>query len=112
MVDGVGVGDVGSIVLRDRKVLATEGAVVVIVQFDRGTKKVSGNPEIITRGFVYEGKSKDLLTKSSQELSRSLNSKKDLNERIIKDETVNFLESYFYKLTARRPMILPVVIEV
>lgn len=112
LVDGVGVGDVGSIVLRDRKVLATEGAVVVIVQFDRGTKKVSGNPEIISRGFVYEGKSKDLLSKSSQELSRSLNSKKDLNERIIKDETVNFLESYFYKLTARRPMILPVVIEV
>jgi len=112
LVDGLGVGDVGNIVLRDRNVLAKEGVAIAIIQVDGGTGKVTEAPEIISRGFVFEGKSAGLLNEASKDLLQSLMKKNQMDGKIAKEASVDFLERYFYEKTGRRPMILPVIVEV
>ncbi len=112
LVDGLGVGDVGNIVLRDRQVLAREGIAIVILQFDKSNSRLGGEPEIFSRGFVFEREKREFLEYSAKELSKVLGSVKRLDEHVAKNETVNFLEKFFYKETGRRPMVLPVVVEV
>ncbi len=112
LVDGLGVGDVGNIVLRDRNVLAKEGVAIAILQVDSSNGKISETPEIISRGFVFEGKSAGLLKESGQALMESLTRRHQMDAKVARDATVNFLERYFYEKTGRRPMVLPVVVEV
>lgn len=112
LVDGLGVGDVGSIVLRDRQVLATEGVAIVMIQFDESKRKLITDPEVISRGFVFEGKSGALLGKAASELKSFLDKKQKLDTRGVKTESAFFLEKFFWKELKRRPMILPVVVEV
>ncbi|GAG78373.1 unnamed protein product [marine sediment metagenome] len=116
MVDGLGVGDVGEIVLRDRHSLANEGMFVVIVVVDRQTGKVKGSPDIISRGFIYLKQSKTLLKETRKEVikivDKAAGSGKTINWIYIKDEIRNKIGAFLFKKTKRRPMVLPVVIEV
>ena len=115
MVDGLGVGDVGEVVLRDRRVLAQEGMVVIIVTLDRHTGRFLKNPDIISRGFIYLKENKELVEETRKKI-RHLTSRIPFNQEpdadyiksLIRDQIGQFL----YKKTKRRPMVLPVVIEV
>ena len=109
MVDGLGVGDVGNVVLRDRHLLSRDGFVVVVVAVDTETGEVLEGPDIITRGFVYIRESGDLIEEAQQCVVEALQHggpKASLNTKI-KDSLAEFL----YEQTKRRPMILPVVME-
>jgi ribonuclease J len=112
-VDGIGVGDVGSIVLRDRKVLAEEGIVVVIITTHKQTNHLVGEPEIISRGFVYMKESGGLIKEAKQIVRKSLDSgKKIKNWLSVKEKITEDLERFLFKKTARRPMVLPVIVDV
>ncbi len=112
LVDGLGVGDVGNIVLRDRQVLAKDGVVIALIQFDNTKQKLNGMPELISRGFVFEKESKDWLQAVSKKLFEVLAQKNLTRSHNVKKETVDYLEKFFHTETGRRPMILPVVVEV
>ena len=112
LVDGLGVGDVGNIVLRDRQVLAKDGFVIVLMQFDKSSRKISQKTEIISRGFVFEKENKKWLEAVAQKLDKVLEGKKLSTQQNVKKEAVDFLEKFFFSETGRRPMILPVVVEV
>lgn len=111
LVDGLEVGDVGQVVLRDRQILATDGIAIVVIGFDTSTKQVVGDPEIISRGFVFEKKRKNFLDESGRKLVKYLEKKRMVNPSVVKRESVDYLEKYFFEQTGRRPMILPVVVE-
>ncbi len=112
LVDGLGVGDVGNVVLRDRNVLAREGVAIAILHVDSSNGKVIEAPEIISRGFVFEGKSAGLLIEAGKILMQNLARRNQMDAKIAKETSVDFLERFFYEKTGRRPMILPVVVEV
>lgn len=116
MVDGLGVGDVGEIVLRDRQMLAKDGMFVIIAIVDRQTGRVKGSPDIISRGFVYLRESKGLLRDTRKRVIKIVNkatgSGRAVNWSYIKDELRNKIGGFLFSRTQRRPMILPVVIEV
>jgi ribonuclease J len=116
MVDGLGVGDVGEVVLRDRKTLAKDGMFVIVAIIDRNTGRVKGSPEIISRGFVYLRESKQLLADTRKKtigiVNKAVGSGGAVNWSYIKDEIRNKVGDFLYTKTQRRPMILPVVIEV
>jgi ribonuclease J len=116
MVDGLGVGDVGEIVLRDRQMLAKDGMFVIVVIVDRQTGKVKTSPDIISRGFVYLRESKELLRETRKKVieivHRSTGSGQVVNWSYIKDEIRNKIGQFLFSKTQRRPMILPVVVEV
>jgi len=112
-VDGIGVGDVGAIVLRDRKVLAEEGMVVVIVTIHKNTNQLLGEPEIISRGFVYMKESAGLIKGSQDIVKKTLKSNgKVKNWLSVKEKITSDLSRYLFKKTARRPMVLPVIVDV
>jgi ribonuclease J len=116
MVDGLGVGDVGEVVLRDRQVLAKDGIFVIIAVVDRQTGQVKTSPDIISRGFIYLRESKDLLKETRkrviQIVNRAAGSGGAVNWIYVKNEIRNKIGEFFFQKTKRRPMILPVVIEV
>lgn len=116
MVDGLGVGDVGEVVLRDRQMLAQDGMFVIVTVIDRQTGKVKGSPDIISRGFVYLRESKELLHQTRKKVieivDKAVGEGGAVNWTYIKDEIRNKIGQFFYTKTQRRPMILPVVIEV
>jgi ribonuclease J len=116
MVDGLGIGDVGDVVLRDRQMLAKDGMFVIVTVIDKTTGKVKGSPDIISRGFVYLRESKDLLRETRKKVieivNRATGSGGAVNWSYVKDEIRNKIGQFFYTKTQRRPMILPVVIEV
>lgn len=112
LVDGLGIGDVGDIVLRDRHILSKEGIAIVMLQLDGKGGNLFAEPEIISRGFVFAGSNKDFLSRASKELAKRISSKNKLDARIVRDTTVDFLGRYFYEKIKRRPMILPVIVEV
>lgn len=116
MVDGLGVGDVGEVVLRDRQVLARDGIFVIIAVIDRETGQVKGSPDIISRGFIYLRESKDLLREARKKVinivHRAVGSGGAVNWTYVKNEIKNKLGEFFFQKTKRRPMVLPVVIEV
>jgi len=112
-VDGIGVGDVGSIVLRDRKVLAEEGIVVVIITVHKHTNKLLGEPGVISRGFVYMKESTALIRESQEVVKKSLTKNgKVRNWLMVKEKITEDLERFLFKKTARRPMVLPVIVDV
>lgn len=115
MVDGLGVGDVGEVVLRDRLMLAQEGMFVVITTLDRKTGRVLKNPDIISRGFIYLKENHDLLDEIRKRvrnivgrIPRQQPVETDYVKGLIRDQIGQFL----YNKTKRRPMVLPVIIEV
>ena len=116
MVDGLGIGDVGEVVLRDRQNLARDGMFVIVVAVDRTSGKVKGSPDIISRGFVYLRESKELLRETRKKVidivDRAAGSGGAVNWIYIKDEIRNKIGQFLFSKTQRRPMILPVVIEV
>lgn len=116
MVDGLGVGDVGEVVLRDRQMLAKDGMFVIIAIIDRKTGRVRGSPDIISRGFVYLRESKQLLAETRKKVieivDRTAGSGGAVNWAYVKDELRNKIGDFLYTKTERRPIILPVVIEV
>lgn len=111
LVDGLGVGDVGNIVLRDRRILAQDGIAIVVLQVDKERQKLITKPEIVSRGFVFEKETKGFLENTQRVLEQQLSKKSVINTNQLKNETVNFLERYFFEETGRRPMVLPVVVE-
>jgi len=116
MVDGLGIGDVGEVVLRDRQMLARDGMFVIVAIVDRQTGQVKGSPDIISRGFVYLRESKELLAQTRKKVieivNRAAGSGGVVNWSYIKDEIRNKIGQFLYTKTQRRPIILPVVIEV
>jgi ribonuclease J len=115
LVDGLGVGDVGNIVLRDRKHLSQDGLIVVVVTIDGGSGVVVAGPDIISRGFVYVRESEDLM-EQIKEVSRVAIQKceeKKKNDWAAKKGIIrDALRDYLYEKTKRRPMILPIIVEV
>ncbi len=112
-VDGLGVGDVGNIVLRDRMVMAEEGIVMVIVPIDPRTSEVTGEIDIVTRGFVFEKQSEELLNKAKEVVKSILKDHQGgVDWRFIRSHIEENLARFFYEETQRRPLILPVVVEV
>lgn len=116
MVDGLGIGDVGEVVLRDRKMLAEDGMFVVIAVVDRQTGRVKSSPDIISRGFVYLRESKDLLKEVRKRVIGIVNSATGrggaVNWTYVKNEIKEKIGQFLFDKTKRRPMVLPVVIEV
>ncbi len=114
-VDGSGVGDVGSVVLRDRKHLAEDGMIVVVVNLSSEDGSVITGPDIITRGFIYVKESEELMThleEVAMEAIERCQRKKVRDWSAIKSAIKNDLSGYLYKTTKRNPMILPVISEV
>jgi ribonuclease J len=114
MVDGLGVGDVGSVVLRDRVTMAKEGMVIVILPLNRETRALSGKIEVVSRGFVYMKESKELINEISVSAAAAiadLNRQKQNNWATIKDAVANHLEDLLYRHTQRSPLVIPVIIE-
>jgi ribonuclease J len=115
MVDGLGVGDVSNIVLRDRKMLSADGMFVVIVTIDGKTGRLVQNPDLISRGFIYMKESKRLVEQTRKKVRQIVerqDSKALANYAYIKNKIRDEIGQYLYNKTERRPMILPVVIEV
>ncbi|MEW5767294.1 MAG: ribonuclease J [bacterium] len=115
MVDGKGVGDVGSVVLRDRQHLAQDGMVIVILAVDKLSGKFISDPEIISRGFVYLRRSDELMYQAKTKVTAivaELTKKTPPDHGEIKSSLRDALRKFFYEETERRPMILPVIIEV
>ncbi len=115
MVDGLGVGDVSNIVLRDRQVMAADGMIVIIATIDSSTGGVIGNPDIISRGFVYMKENKELIEKTRMKVKKMVNSldaKTPADDDYIKNKIRNEIGAFLFGQTKRRPMVLPVVIRV
>jgi ribonuclease J len=115
MVDGLGVGDVSQVVLRDRVQLADEGMFVIIATIDKKTGQPTSSPDIISRGFVYMRESKDLIEKARLQVKKILKDtdpKSPAFEDHLKNKIRNEVGSLLFKSTKRRPMVLPVIINV
>jgi ribonuclease J len=115
LVDGTGVGDVGSVVLRDRKHLADEGMIVVVMTMSGEDGALISEPEIVTRGFVYSKEATDMLAELRRVVNESLeqcSAQRITDWSTIKGKVKSNLSGYLYKATKRSPMILPVIIEV
>lgn len=112
LIDGLGIGDVGNTVLRDRHILSKEGVVIALVHLDRNNGALLSPPELISRGFVFEQKYGRVLDEAGRDLARELQKKKSANSTATRNTAIDFLEKYFAQKTGRRPMILPVVVEV
>ena len=115
LVDGTGVGDVGSVVLRDRKHLAQDGMIVVCVNISSQDGGVISGPDIITRGFIYVKESEDLMDELREVAMEAIDrcSRKRVRDwQILKSAIKNDLSGYLYKTTKRNPMILPVIMEI
>lgn len=114
-VDGLGVGDVSQVVLRDRQLLAEDGMVVVIVQIEKRTGNLVGSPDIISRGFIFMKEHRDLIEQTREEIKKVLvdkDNKSEADPKYIRDQIRDKIGAFLFKKIERRPMILPVIIEV
>ena len=113
-VDGLSVGDLGSVVLRDRKMLSRDGMVVVIIAINRQTGKVLGRPDIVSRGFVDTREAKDMIEESRNIVARALDHGRDRPAEwgFINTKIRDVLHKFYYEQTKRRPMILPFMVKV
>ena len=115
MIDGLGEGDVSNIVIRDRQMLAKDGMFVVIVTLDGKTGKLANSPDLISRGFIYMKQSKRLVEQTRKKVKKivdSQDSSGSANYTYIKNKIRDDIGQFLYNKTERRPMVLPVVIEV
>lgn len=114
LVDGLGVGDVGSIVLRDRKHLAQDGLIIIVIGIERSSNEIVAGPDIISRGFVYVRESEELMVEAKGLLTDTLAncSAAELREwNSLKGKLRDALSDYIYEKTKRSPMILPIIME-
>jgi len=113
-VDGLSVGDVGQIVLRDRKVLSQDGILIAVLTVDKETGQPIAGPDIVSRGFVYMRDAEELLESARERILESLVGLNGFGSdwSFLKDKIKNTLSEFLYEKTRRRPMILPVVMEV
>ncbi|MDO4460204.1 MAG: RNase J family beta-CASP ribonuclease [Clostridia bacterium] len=115
LVDGLGVGDVGSIVLRDRKLLAEDGIIIAVCTIDAVSGAIISGPDIVSRGFVYVRESEDMIENARRLAESVIEDCADSNIRewnVIKTKVKEALSRYFYEQTKRTPMILPILMEV
>ena len=115
MVDGLGVGDVSHIVLRDRRVMSEDGMIVVIATIDSKTGDPIGNPDIISRGFVYMKENRELIEKTRmrvKKLAKDHDPRASADDDYVKNKIRNDIGQFLFSQTKRRPMVLPVVIRV
>lgn len=112
-VDGLGIGDVGKIVLRDRQVMAEEGILITIIPIDHNTGKISGDIEIVTRGFIYVKESKQLIDQIKSQVKKALEKHQGqvTDWGFIRGKVQDRLENFIYHKTERNPLILPVVVK-
>lgn len=115
MIDGSGIGDVGNIVLRDREILSDDGIFIAVATIDRKKKKIIAEPRVSSRGFVYIKANKELMNESREVIKKAIltnfeHKKFDWSE--LKTDVRNSLEKFLYKQTNRRPVVLPVIMEV
>ena len=113
--DGLGVGDVGNVVLRDRQHLAEDGIMIVIMGFDRASNELVSGPEVVSRGFVYVRESDEIMDEARRVAEETID--KCINRHItdwgkIKSVTKDALSEYIWKKTKRRPMILPIIMDI
>ena len=113
-VDGLSVGDIGSVVLRDRKMLSKDGMVMVIIAINRQTGKLVGRPDIVTRGFVDTRESRDMLEESRNLIARTLDhgGERPADWGFISNKVRDILSRFYYEQTKRRPMIFPFMVKV
>jgi ribonuclease J len=115
LIDGLGVGDVGNIVLRDRRLLSQDGILIVVVTIDKHRKQIAAGPEIISRGFVYVRESERLLEEATDIVKQILD--KCMREQMtewssLKSSMREILHQFLFEKTKRKPMILPIIMEV
>jgi ribonuclease J len=114
-VDGLSVGDVGSVVLRNRRMLSRDGIVVVIITLNRQTGKLMGRPDIVSRGFVDTRESKDMIEASRELVVQALDHSKTIRPaelNFVTNKVRDKLNKFYYQQTKRRPMILPFLVKV
>ncbi len=114
MIDGLGIGDIGNIVLRDRKILSEDGIFVAVVTISRREKKIISKPQITSRGFVYVKASRDLMKESSNMIETIVEKHLESNDfewSKLKQDIRDQLGRYLFEQTKRRPVILPVIME-
>jgi ribonuclease J len=115
-VDGLGIGDVGGEVLRDRRKLAGDGVVVVVVTVDAHTGEVVAGPDVVNRGFVYDETSGDILEEARKRvmlaLTQSAEDAQVTDPSALQQNVRRVLGKYFFEVTERKPVILPVIMEV
>ncbi|KRL07655.1 ribonuclease J [Liquorilactobacillus hordei] len=115
LIDGSGVGDIGNIVLRDRKILSEDGVFVAVVTIDRRKKKIVDSPQITSRGFVYVKTSRDLIAESATIVTEAVQKNLDNKEfdwGHLKQDVRDQLNHFLYEHTKRHPVILPVIMEI
>ncbi len=115
MVDGLGVGDVSEIVLRDRRMMSGDGMIVIIATIDSQTGDVIGNPDIISRGFIYMKENRELIEQTRMKVKKIVKDKgprTPTDDDFIKNKIRNDMGQFLFKKTKRRPMVLPVIIKV
>jgi ribonuclease J len=113
-VDGLSVGDVGEVVLRDRRSLANDGIFMIVVTVDKQTGNIVGRPEIVTRGFVHLNERDPIMTEAVERVMTAISNPGDHISEIalLKSQIKDALSSYLHEKTKRRPMVFPVVVEV
>ena len=115
LVDGLGVGDVGNIVLRDRRQLSQDGIMIVVVSINKEDGEVVSGPDIVTRGFVYVRESEQLIENAKAKVKEALEQcqRKNITEwAVIKSQIRDKLGKHLYEKTGRRPMIMPIIMEI
>jgi ribonuclease J len=115
MVDGLGVGDVGNIVLRDRRLLSESGLIIVVASIDKATRKVVSGPDLISRGFVYVRENEDLMEQARKVTEKSLekcSSARNKDWNTMKNAVRDDLRKFIFSKTGRTPMIMPIFMEV
>ncbi len=111
LVDGLGLGELQSPVLRDRKQLAEDGVAVVVMTVDRQTQEIVDGPDIISRGLVYSNEAEDLIKEAKLQIREMVKQYNLIDIAVLRDDIRRFVANFFYKKTKRRPMVLAVIYE-
>ncbi len=112
-VDGLGVGDVGNIVLRDRKQLSKDGILIVVITIDKENKRILAGPDIVSRGFVYVRESEKLIDEAREKVKIAMDRCTEFSDwSVLKNQIREILSKHLYGRMKRRPMILPIIMEV
>ena len=114
-IDGSGIGDIGNVVLRDRRILSEEGLVVVVATIDMKNREVLSGPDLLSRGFIYMRESGELINKGRKQVFRSIKrtlKNEKISETMLKDAIVSDLQSFLFEQTERHPLIIPLLVTV